>query len=273
MEGSTGFVEQHLSRRNGWWQQLIAWSTYISYSNNIVFTDILSFDSANPTVAQVGDLRIYSDVDDLLGQKFEIEQTLRHPEYTSNSIYNDIGLVKLKSSVRWVSFDILKFEFLASQISVASGKRSWYVIVQDMNRQKLNNCMAPVISILRLLLFLLLPGFHLNLRVLKRNTWWCYNLAEQINNISYIPRLSLDIVPACLWKNDLLPTDTFEVVGWGSRVSNLFFIDLPVWEVESKILMKWWPKPYFVHWRNFFRWWSLPNCHRDLWWDLSSEQD
>lgn len=48
--------------------------------------------------------------------------------------------------------------------------------------------------------------------------------------------LSLDTVPACIWKKDELPTDTYEVVGWGSRTSNLFFIDLPVWEVGSKYI-------------------------------------
>uniref|UniRef100_A0A336MPR3 CSON004416 protein n=1 Tax=Culicoides sonorensis TaxID=179676 RepID=A0A336MPR3_CULSO len=46
-------------------------------------------------------------------------------------------------------------------------------------------------------------------------------------------KLSLDIVPACIWKKNELPTDTYEVVGWGSRTSNLFFIDLPVWEVGN----------------------------------------
>lgn len=47
-------------------------------------------------------------------------------------------------------------------------------------------------------------------------------------------KLSINTVPACIWKENKLPTDTFEVVGYGSRVSNLFFIDLPVWEVGSK---------------------------------------
>lgn len=47
--------------------------------------------------------------------------------------------------------------------------------------------------------------------------------------------LSLDTVPACIWKDHKLPTDTYEIVGWGSRTSNLFFIDLPVWEVDSKL--------------------------------------
>lgn len=51
--------------------------------------------------------------------------------------------------------------------------------------------------------------------------------------IFHLDRISLDIVPACLWKDNELPTDSYEVVGWGSRVSNLFFIDLPVWEVEN----------------------------------------
>lgn len=49
-------------------------------------------------------------------------------------------------------------------------------------------------------------------------------------------KISLDTVPACIWKKNELPTDTYELVGWGSRTSNLFFIDLPVSEVDSKSL-------------------------------------
>lgn len=108
---------------------------------------IVSNYSSTPTVAQVGDLRIFSPADDHLGQRQEIESFIQHPSYRFGQVHNDIGLVRLKNDIK----------------------------------------------------------------------------------------ISLDTVPACIWKDEELPVNTYELVGFGSRVSNFFFIDLPMPTVDEEV--------------------------------------
>lgn len=47
----------------------------------------------------LGDLNLRSDTDDAQPRQFNILETMRHPDYKSPEKYNDIGLIKLTTTV------------------------------------------------------------------------------------------------------------------------------------------------------------------------------
>ncbi|EDV92711.1 GH18680 [Drosophila grimshawi] len=72
-------------------------------SNRFVLTAAHCFDSedGDVNVVRLGDLDFDSDKDDAAPKDYAVADNIRHPNFTSTELYNDIALVKLAEDVRF----------------------------------------------------------------------------------------------------------------------------------------------------------------------------
>ncbi|KRT80826.1 Trypsin, partial [Oryctes borbonicus] len=60
--------------------------------------------SGDVKIVRLGDLDLKSEEDNAQPQQFTVSQMIAHPQYKSDSDYNDIALLKLDSAVKYTSF-------------------------------------------------------------------------------------------------------------------------------------------------------------------------